>query len=233
MKKVLIVLFALIMLVVGCSSCNSSDKQDESQPTKENKASEQEATEEPDEVIELTIGSAGFTSTDDALCKYIEDMFGLKISAVDTQGDKLSLLATALNLPDVFVSGITNAATVNNWIEQEVIRDIPAELIEKYPLIKERFEVHVISNAFYDSKGKYYFYPVRITDAIVGSHSQYIRQDWLDNLGLDMPTSYDELYDVAYAFTHDDPDQNGKDDTYGIGGKMFTPHYINFTGASQ
>lgn len=43
-----------------------------------------------------------------------------------------------------------------------------------------------------------------------------IRQDWLDTLGLSMPTSMDELYDVLYAFTFSDPDQNGEDDTYGI-----------------
>ncbi|GGE26291.1 putative ABC transporter peptide-binding protein YtcQ [Marinithermofilum abyssi] len=43
-----------------------------------------------------------------------------------------------------------------------------------------------------------------------------IRKDWLDNLGLKMPTNYDELKKVAIAFTKDDPDGNGKDDTYGM-----------------
>ncbi|MNI16770.1 Lipoprotein LipO precursor [compost metagenome] len=44
-----------------------------------------------------------------------------------------------------------------------------------------------------------------------------IRKDWLDNLGLKMPTTYDELKKVAIAFTKDDPDKNGKNDTYGFG----------------
>ncbi|WP_251551555.1 extracellular solute-binding protein [Neobacillus muris] len=42
-----------------------------------------------------------------------------------------------------------------------------------------------------------------------------IRKDWLDNLGLKVPTNLDELYEVAKAFTEDDPDGNGKDDTFG------------------
>ena len=42
-----------------------------------------------------------------------------------------------------------------------------------------------------------------------------IRQDWLDNLGMSMPTTFDELYDVLYAFTYNDPDGNGVNDTYG------------------
>ena len=43
-----------------------------------------------------------------------------------------------------------------------------------------------------------------------------IRQDWLDNLGLQVPTTIDELTEVLRAFTEDDPDQNGLNDTYGL-----------------
>jgi putative aldouronate transport system substrate-binding protein len=42
-----------------------------------------------------------------------------------------------------------------------------------------------------------------------------IRKDWLDKLGLKVPTTYDELYAVMKAFKEKDPDGNGKDDTYG------------------
>lgn len=45
----------------------------------------------------------------------------------------------------------------------------------------------------------------------------YIRTDWLENLNLEMPTTMQELLAVAEAFTNDDPDQNGQDDTYGLG----------------
>ncbi len=45
-----------------------------------------------------------------------------------------------------------------------------------------------------------------------------IRKDWLDKLGLQMPTTIDELFNVAKAFTEKDPDGNGKNDTYGLGG---------------
>lgn len=41
-----------------------------------------------------------------------------------------------------------------------------------------------------------------------------IRVDWLDNLGLEMPTTMEELLEVARAFTFNDPDGNGVDDTY-------------------
>ncbi len=44
----------------------------------------------------------------------------------------------------------------------------------------------------------------------------WIRQDWLDSLGLSPPRTFAELLDVARAFTHEDPDQNGEDDTYAM-----------------
>ncbi|MFS6554331.1 hypothetical protein VPJ68_02290, partial [Parabacteroides distasonis] len=37
----------------------------------------------------------------------------------------------------------------------------------------------------------------------------YIRQDWLDNLGLEMPHTIDELYDVLTAFKEQDANGNG------------------------
>jgi putative aldouronate transport system substrate-binding protein len=45
-----------------------------------------------------------------------------------------------------------------------------------------------------------------------------IRQDWLDALGLKMPTTLDEVAEVARAFTFNDPDKNGKNDTIGLAG---------------
>jgi len=42
------------------------------------------------------------------------------------------------------------------------------------------------------------------------------RKDWADNLGLSTPTTVEELFEMARAFTEDDPNGNGKNDTIGI-----------------
>ena len=44
----------------------------------------------------------------------------------------------------------------------------------------------------------------------------WIRRDWLEKTGKSVPTTVEELEAVALAFVHEDPDENGKDDTYGI-----------------
>ena len=43
-----------------------------------------------------------------------------------------------------------------------------------------------------------------------------LRADWLDNLQLEPPATLEELYEVLRAFTYDDPDRNGLDDTFGM-----------------
>jgi putative aldouronate transport system substrate-binding protein len=42
------------------------------------------------------------------------------------------------------------------------------------------------------------------------------RKDWAEKLGLGTPETIDDIYEMARAFTEDDPDGNGKDDTFGI-----------------
>lgn len=43
-----------------------------------------------------------------------------------------------------------------------------------------------------------------------------LRKDWLAAVGLEAPKTTDDLYEVAKAFTEQDPDGNGADDTYGL-----------------
>ena len=42
------------------------------------------------------------------------------------------------------------------------------------------------------------------------------RVDWLNNLGLSEPTDWESFSNMLYAFTYNDPDGNGVDDTVGI-----------------
>jgi putative aldouronate transport system substrate-binding protein len=44
----------------------------------------------------------------------------------------------------------------------------------------------------------------------------FYRKDWADKLGLGDPKNLDELYNMLYAFVHNDLDENGKNDTYGV-----------------
>ena len=65
----------------------------------------------------------------------------------------------------------------------------------------------------------------QIGDGFVGDTLMWIRQDWLDTLGLEVPANLEEFNAVLDAFTNSDPDGNGENDTYGvaIGGNNTAP----------
>lgn len=55
-----------------------------------------------------------------------------------------------------------------------------------------------------------------LAGATAESEVIWIRQDWLENLNMEIPTNMDELFDVMMAFKNNDPDGNGQDDTVGM-----------------
>ncbi|WP_135548848.1 type 2 periplasmic-binding domain-containing protein [Paenibacillus cymbidii] len=86
------------------------------------------------------------------------------------------------------------------------------DLLNKNPELKNRLDKNqwMLSNV----NGKIYgvpnLNPIGPYDAL------YIRKDWLDKLHLAMPKTTDEFMTVLKAFTFNDPDGNGKDDTFGF-----------------
>src|SRR5690606_41101589 len=42
------------------------------------------------------------------------------------------------------------------------------------------------------------------------------RKDWADKLGLGTPETIEDIYEMAKAFTEQDPDGNGKNDKFGL-----------------
>jgi len=51
---------------------------------------------------------------------------------------------------------------------------------------------------------------------VVGRYGLCYRTDWAEKLGLAEPSTPEAVYDMLYAFTYNDPDGNGKDDTIGM-----------------
>lgn len=102
---------------------------------------------------------------------------------------------------------------VQEWSSEGVLYEL-GDLIDQYaPNYRAMTSEEVQSYGFYNG-GEYAMVDTRAETNIINFMS-YIRTDWLENLGLSMPTSFDELKEVIRAFTEDDPDGNGVDDTYG------------------
>lgn len=79
-------------------------------------------------------------------------------------------------------------------------------MLEKYPALRK-------AGTMADGK----LYTVGRPVQFGPQHYLFIRNDWLKKLNLEVPATPEELLKVAKAFTEQDPDGNGKADTYGTG----------------
>lgn len=102
---------------------------------------------------------------------------------------------------------------VQNYANQGALVELSSYIDEYGPNIRALTPDAVAQWGVYND-GEYAIPAIR-SEIEVANWSAYIRQDWLDNLGLEMPTNFDELYEVIRAFREDDPDGNGEKDTYG------------------
>lgn len=130
------------------------------------------------------------------------------------EATKLSTAIMSGDYPDIIR---TDAAEYKNYVESGVIADV-TDVYEQYASeeLKEymNFDGGMSMEAL-QVDGRIYGLP-QISDPYSGCNLMFIRQDWLDNLGLEVPETMDELKEVAHAFTYDDPDGNGQNDTYGL-----------------
>lgn len=84
------------------------------------------------------------------------------------------------------------------------------DYLDDYPLLKENVEPYLNSMTY---NGQIIGIPRRTMDRTGGL---ILREDWLEKLGLQVPRTLDDLYNVFKAFTYDDPDGDGVDDTIGL-----------------
>lgn len=176
----------------------------------------------------------------------LEEEFNVVIENTKTDtwdSNEVSILVASNELPDTFTF-TTGGMTPLEMYEDGLTRSIPREMIEKYaPRYAEMLDtvdngLGWRMNLAPDSDEEAYTSLVGIqthTEGIVWAPT--LRLDWLENLGFDIPedaapigdadgyeriywTDYqftmEELEEILTAFTNDDPDGNGQNDTFGM-----------------
>jgi putative aldouronate transport system substrate-binding protein len=125
---------------------------------------------------------------------------------------KLNAMGAANQLPDVFE--LRDRNQFFTFAKQGLL----AETTPLLPYMPARTKARYSDAAFnglVSLDGK--MYGLQEPAIITRRLALFIRQDWLDKLNLKAPTTLDEFMAVAKAFTENDPDGNGKNDTYGFG----------------
>ncbi|GGD48536.1 extracellular solute-binding protein [Paenibacillus nasutitermitis] len=155
--------------------------------------------------------------------KTIMDKLGIKIKnkwvvSGDQPGgqgeQKMNVSIASGDLPD-FIP--VNAKQLKQLQEADELMDL-TEVFEKYgsPFLKEVLNQdgpNALASATFD--GKLMAIP-NTGSSMDGAPMIWMRSDWLKKLNLPEPKTMADVLAISEAFTTQDPDGNGKNDTYGI-----------------
>lgn len=212
MKKALSVMLAVLMVVGLLAGCGGNDKTSG-------------YTEDGRMIIRwMGFPIDGVGTEGSPIEKYIEEKFNVEIEPIfityGEYSDKKAMMLAGDDIPDVIYE--FDPKNVTQDAEQGFIAEVPYETIEKYApdiyRVLNENEPKVWSYARVD--GQNFGVPnlaYENNDVSIGLW----RQDWLDNVGIKkVPETIDEMGEALRRFTKNDPDGNGKDDTYGMTGTI-------------
>jgi putative aldouronate transport system substrate-binding protein len=205
--SVMAAIVALSAVLAGCAGAAN-------QPQSTGTGQADGKTEAPLDVSIMTILLNPTPPADDnVLKKAIEKATNSKMKIQWVSGnnyaDKLNVTLASGDIPEMILVNDPFTSVFRNSVTQGAFWDV-APFIKDYPNLSSK-----ISKTAWDltkmQDGKNYGIPrPRPSEA---DSFFVIRKDWLDNLGLKVPTTTDELYEVMKAFAEKDPDKNGKNDS--------------------
>lgn len=223
---VLIFILCLSLIVTSCSATTTSKKEGETTKTGESSAV---ATDNKEPVTIVTLHSEGTVPAENAsIILEVRKRTGINWSPIlvgpGELENKLNTMIASGNLPDIFSFDQTKGEL---YVENGVLLELD-DLLEKYGQEVLKNVKDYLGQGL-NAGGVTWGIP-----APAGYPSVLaIRTDWLKNLNLEMPTDLDSFYNVMKAFTYNDPDQDGKDDTIGLANciKYYPSMYSNLFGA--
>ena len=223
MKRSLWITLVMVLISsIVLSACSSSktDNKPAGDSTGSNKETSNTGSEQAAAPVDVTFfapqGKAPLEDND--YTKLVEKKFNVNIkwdlAPADALTDRRQLLLASGDYPEVFLEGKFNNTDIQTYGKQGVF--IPLnDLIDKYaPNIKKVMEEKpYFKDAITAPDGNIYGLP-RLNECYHCTYSQkyWMNKEWLDKLGLKVPTTTDELYTVLKAFKSQDPNGNGKHD---------------------
>ncbi|MBD2864501.1 extracellular solute-binding protein [Paenibacillus oceani] len=153
---------------------------------------------------------------DDFVLKTIQEKFNveLKLQHMSPGTDydsKINVTLAGGDAPDMFfATGTASQKFAKDGLLADLTPFVNPQTMPnyfKYWFEEKNLKAYAVENGFFRAPYPY---------ATRAYRSYYVRKDWLDKLNLKVPQTYDEMMNVMRAFTFNDPDGNGKKDTYGF-----------------
>lgn len=245
MKKIFAISLAVVM-AVSLAGCTKGTKDVDTEDTKVEVAGTQEANTSSEEITNTTLSPEtdpwgkyeepvtvhlgagvdpsttfpeGMSKEKNTYLDYIKEAFNVDVaydwicSSAD-YNQKVNLCIASNTIPDIMNVNATQYNAMLKYDQLQPIGDAyencASDMLKSFVGSGGDILMDLISK-----DGQMMAIPApNLTASSV--NEMWIRQDWLDKLGLEVPTTVDELEAIAKAFVEQDPDGNGKDDTIGI-----------------
>lgn len=176
---------------------------------------------DPEKLVEIEFFSEGWIAVpcgdkNDPFKKYLDEKYNIDLKIITTKNFKqdIMLRASANDMPDLLAT--YDHLTMLALYEEGMLFADNNLLLDMMPTVAEH-HISDSAKAVLTIDGKLALIPNKADRPLF---TWKVRKDWLENLGIDpvngLPKTDDELFELIKKLTFDDPDKNGKDDTFGI-----------------
>ena len=171
--------------------------------------------ENPEVQIMTKAFQAESAAADSPVMEALEEVIGTKLnmtwSPSTSYDEKVTTAMGSGTYPHAMLVG-TRSSSVIQAARNDIFWDL-TDVFEEGSKYTNLAQANPIVNHNISIDGKIFgIYRARE----LGRAGVSIRKDWLENLGLEIPKTVDDFYNVLKAFTEQDPDGNGQNDTYGM-----------------
>lgn len=221
-KKWFPILAASLLLAGSLAGCSGSEPKPEAaqQPAESKTENVYKEKYDPEVTITTVWGvdptlqfKNGETIENNVATKWAKEKFGINIkslwSITDTNGAFATKLRLAMSsgqeMPDIVTLGTENQQLAQDLIDSGMFAEV-GTLFDQYASETWKNAMNLDSNVWnqYSRDGKRMGLPV-LDFAYNHDYVLWIRQDWLDKLGMSAPKTMDELEQVMEAFKNQNP----------------------------
>lgn len=247
-KRIIALVSATALVATALAGCGKTSEEN----TQKTAVGEAEGTAKEDlpfskyaETVTVHLGGSmnpnakipdGMSYEDNSYTRFLKDDLNIKVvydwvASSSDYDEKMNLCIGSGTIPEMMN---VNATQYRALLKYDMIQPLD-QYFEDYASDKLKGFVksggEELKKCITNDKGEMMAIPA--PSMMVGEMNEmWIRQDWLDKLGLEAPRTWDEMVKVAEAFVTQDPDGNGEDDTIGILGPGNSNH-INDIGDNQ
>ena len=231
-KRIIALVSATALVATALAGCGKTSEEN----TQKTAVGEAEGTAKEDlpfskyaETVTVHLGGSmnpnakipdGMSYEDNSYTRFLKDDLNIKVvydwvASSSDYDEKMNLCIGSGTIPEMMN---VNATQYRALLKYDMIQPLD-QYFEDYASDKLKGFVksggEELKKCITNDKGEMMAIPA--PSMMVGEMNEmWIRQDWLDKLGLEAPRTWDEMVKVAEAFVTQDPDGNGEDDTIGI-----------------